>query len=368
MVGVNWNDNVNLSNTNALDDFIVIPSLGITTSYPISQRNLLYLDITIGYDRYLYHPEWSSFDLNSSSGTGLSFDIDVKDVTINLHDWISYVEGLGQNSAVASTAVATVANTASYGTFQNTAGLSGTWDLNQVKLTLGYDHQNILATSEQFSQIDHSSEMLTARAGLQVHPEVTVGLESTASFTAYEKNVLNNNDAYTVGPYLDFRPGAFFTCTVRGGYSTYQFQNTSATLQTASQDSWYAGLTITHQPTEFVSYGLSAGRETQLGVESDLVQDWYVRPNVTWSVIKGLDLVTTLSYEHGTQGVGSVGSLPGSANDTFDFYSGGLNLKHAFTSQLALSLNYRLTVRASNMSNEAYTQNLVGLQLTYHPK
>ena len=55
-LGLDWNDNINLAQTNVMDDYIVKPAVGITASYPFSQRNLLYLDFSIGYDRYLLHP------------------------------------------------------------------------------------------------------------------------------------------------------------------------------------------------------------------------------------------------------------------------------------------------------------------------
>ena len=359
-LGLDWNDNVNLAQTDALDDYIVKPAVGITASYPFSQRNLLYLDFSIGYDRYLLHPELSTFDLNSASRTGLSFDIAIKDVTLSLHDWMSYSQDASQS--------ATVANTPSYGTFQNTAGFSTTWDLNQVTLSAGIDHENVIATSDQYSDVNHSSEMLFARAGLQVHPKVTAGLESTASFTSYEQDALNNSDVYTVGPYVEFRPGAYFKLTVRGGYSINQFQNTSASIQTSSQNSWYGSVNITHQPTDFLSYSLEVGREVQSSAQSDLVEDWYVRPAITWKVIKGLDVITSISYEHGDQGVGSVGSLPGSPNGAFDWYTGELILQHPITSRFTLGLDYRLTVRSSGTPNDGYTQNMVGLQLTYHLK
>jgi hypothetical protein len=374
-MGFEWNDNVNLSQTNLLDDYIVKPAVGIKASYPFTQRNVLFLDVSVGYDRYLKHANFSSFDLNSSSGTGLSFDIGIKDVTINLHDWMSYV----QDSAVNGT----VANTAIYGTFQNTAGLSGTWDLNQVTLSLGYDHQNIIATSSQYDYINHAAEMLSARASFQVHPKVTVGLESTAAFTTYEQTVLNNNDAYTIGAFTELRPGAYFKVTARAGFATYQFQNSSTTnnviiinpgqgnipigtrVQTSDQNSWYANLNISHQPRDSISYLLDTGHEVQLGTQSDLVEDWYVRPSITWNIIKDLTFNTSLFYEHGNQGVGNI---TGNLTDTFDWYGGELNLEHPLTSWLSLGLNYRLTLRSSSTPNDGYTQNLVGLQLTYHPK
>jgi hypothetical protein len=357
-LGFDWNDNVNLSQTNAWQDYIIKPAVGITASYPFSQRNLLYLDFSIGYDRYLEHPQLSTFDLNSTSKTGLSFDIGIKDVTTSLHDWISYSQDGSQN--------ATVANTPSYGTFNNTAGLSSAWDLNQVTLSAGYDHENVIATSSQFDDINHASEMLFARAALQVHPKVTTGLETSANFTAYDQRALNNNDAYSVGPYVEFIPDDFFTMTIRGGYSINQFQNTSTNIQTANQDSWYGSVNISHQPTDFISYSLAVGREVQSSAQSDLVEDWYVRPTITWKIIRGFDFNTSFSYEHGNQGVGSVGSLPGSPNGKFDWCNFEFSLQHPLTSRLTLGLNYRMTLRTSDTPNDGYTQNMVGLLITYH--
>lgn len=375
-LGLQYNDNINLANTNRLDDVIVTPAVGITASYPLSKQNLLFLDVSLGYNWYVQHSRFSTFSLNSSSGTGLSFDFVIKDFTFDLHDWINYTEGAGQYGAggnagggfVGNTANGSVANTANYGTLQNTAGLKGTWDLNQINLSLGYDHQNIISTSSQFDNMTHSSEMVFARAGLQVHPKVSVGLETTAALTTYQQSLLNDNNAYTLGPYIEFKPDKFLTITARGGYETYQFQNTSSAIQTGSQDGWYAGVSITHQPTDFLKYSLDAGREVQLGSVSDLLEDWYVRPNVTWTVIKDLTITTFFFYEHGNQGVGSTGNLPGYANGTFDWYGGGVSLQHALTARLALSLAYQCTQRSANGANNGYTQNLIALQLTYHPK
>jgi hypothetical protein len=361
-LGVDWNDNIRTSNTNAESDYIVKPAVGVNVSYPFSQRNLLMVDLSVGYQWYLQHSSLSSFDLNSSTGTGLSLDLGIKDVTLNFHDWVRYSQDASQSP--------NVANTGTYGTFNNTAGLSATWDLNQVTLSAGYDHLNELSTSGQYNNINHASDMLFARAGLQVHPQVTLGLESTATFTRYDKsgtsnNALNDNNAYTVGPYVTFESDQYLSLTARGGISTYQFQQTSASLQTADQNSWYAGVTLAHQPRESINYSIDAGRELSLGTQSDLTQDWYVRPRITWNFIRDWSFNTYFSYQHGKQGTGNVF---GNFSETYDWYSAGAALRHALTSRISVALNYRLTIRSSSIDNNGYTQNLVGLQLTYHPQ
>lgn len=359
-----WNDNVHLSENNPVDDYILTPGVGINSTYPLTEQNVLFLDVTIGYERYLKHPNLSAFTINSTSRTGISFDIGIKTVTLNVHDWFSYTQDAAQSSAVANTQSGT------YGTFQNTAGLSATWDLNQVTLSAGYDHQNVLATSAQYDYTSHSSELFFIRAGAQVHPEVLIGLETTATLTSYTKDQLNNNDAYTVGPYVTFKPGNYFQMTARGGYSTYQFQQTSQFIRTSSQNTWYADLNVTHQALDWMTYGLDAGHETVLGVQSDLTEDWYVRPNVTWMIIKNLNIMTGFFWEHGEQGLGSTGSVSGGQTETehYDWYGGNLSLNHDLTSRLNVGLDYRLTVRSSDLADRGYTQNLVGLRLTYQFK
>lgn len=361
-LGLQYNDNVNLSRTNVLDDYIVTPSLGINSSYQLTERNVLNVNLTAGYSRYLLHPNLSTFNLNSSSGTGISFDLGIEDFTINLHDWISYV--------VDPATTGTVANTDQYGTFNNTVGFAVTWDLNQVTLSAGYDHGNTFATSGKFNQVDQGSESVFFRAGFQVHPQVTVGLETTGSFTYYSQNDLNNNVAYTVGPYVTFHPDQALSITARGGYSSYLFRQSSTNIQTADQYSWYADLGITHQPVDFLSYSLNVGRELALGTTSDLVETWYVRPSVNWQVIKDWTFTTSGFYEHGDQGVGSTGTLAGATttNGTYDWYGGDLSLGHVLTDRLSVSLDYRLTFRTSGTPDDGYTQNLVGIQITYHPK
>ena len=366
-----YNDNINLTQTNEESDFIVEPAVRLTTSYPLTQENLLFLDFTIGYSKYISHSELDTLDLNSQSGSGFSFDIGVKDVKINLHDRFSYTQDSAQN--------AQVANTGSYGTFQNAAGLSAVWDLNDVTLTGGYDHQTVFATSSQFSQDNQSSELLTSQLEFKVHPRITAGLEATASFTSYDQNQLNNNSSYSFGVNADIRPDEAFRIQPRVGYTIYDFQQTSTNIQTSNLGSWYADLNISHDITKTISYAIDAGHEVSLGVESDATEDWYARPSITWKIIKDWQFETGFFYDHGTEGQGSTyGPLRLNDSQTYDWYGGSLTVSHPLSKRFDLALNYRITKRSadstttfvgfgSGTTSGGYLQNLVELTLTYHP-
>jgi hypothetical protein len=350
---LDWNDNVYLSKNNPEDDYIIRPTVGIDASYPLTDKNLLRLDVTLGYAWYLNHHDLSTLYL--ASGSQLSFDIFVEDLLINLHDSFSYI----QNSATEPA----VSGTGDYGTFQNTAGLSGTWDLNDVTLTLGYDHQIVLATSSQFStNINHAAELLVGRVGFNLHPGVTVGVEGTGTFTTYDQAALNNSTGWSGGVYGEWKPDAFLSVKPRFGYTVIYFQQTSPFIPASDQDAWYADLTISHQPTKYLTYSFSAGHELRLGIESDTVEDTYVRPSLTWNVIKNVSIGTSFNYENGTQGGGQLATTFG---QNYSYFGAGLNVGYSPVKRLNVSLNYNLTIRSADVPTGEYAQNIVGLTFNY---
>ncbi|HTY86131.1 MAG TPA: hypothetical protein VMB80_01590, partial [Candidatus Acidoferrum sp.] len=152
-LGLDWNDNINIVKTNALEDFILRPRMEVDASYPISEYNLMTLNVGAGYDKYLDHDSYSTWYLQS--GSQLSFDIYVKDFWFNIHDRVDYVQDTSQQP--------TLSGTATYATVNNTAGLSVTWDLNKATASTGYDHQNVISTTSQYNSENHASDMVFAR-------------------------------------------------------------------------------------------------------------------------------------------------------------------------------------------------------------
>ena len=373
-LALDYNDNVTLSKRDAQSDFILEPLLDLTGSYPVTQHNLLFFSGGVGWDEYLEHSQYSALRLDA--GSELSIDMYIKDFWINIHDRMSSIEDPGAEAAVAGTA--------QYGTFMNSAGLTTIWDLEDVVLTLGYDHQNTLATTGQFSYLNRSAESPTARVGFHFDPQLSAGIEGSASFTTYDQAVLNNNQDYSAGLYADWKAGPYLDIQPRAGYVLYQFQHTSQSgfviyespsgqliavpvnqsIRTSDLNTWYADLTLSHQASKLVTYGLSAGHEIRPGIESDVIEDSYIRPNITWMIIKNVSLNTSLFYEHGSQGEGNVS---GNFAETYDWYGGSLAASYSPVKKLVVSLNYRLTFRSSDIPDRDYAQNIVGIKLAYQP-
>jgi hypothetical protein len=349
---MDWNDNINVVSSGQQEDFILRPMLGLSASYPLTYRNVLRLNTTIGYDIYLEHPNYSG--VRVFSGSVLSFDTYIKDFWINVHDRFQYTRDSAGEAAVAATGY--------YGGLDNFAGVSVTWDLEDVVTTLSYDHENYISSSSQFDYLNRASELLVSRAGFRFHPTLTAGLEGTGSFTTYDQAVLlNNSIGYSAGVYGDWHPGHYTEVQLHGGYTEYFFEQTSPVLPAVDQNAWYVGLTANQDITEAISYSISAGHELRIGIQADSVEDWYVRPGINWKFMKDISFNTSCGYEHGQQ---LLASQPASS-ETYDWFWVGLGASYGLTKNLRAGLTYRVTERYSDVADRGYSQNIVGLQLNY---
>src|SRR5206468_1313888 len=98
--------------------------------------------------------------------------------------------------------------------------LSATWDLRDVVLNAGYDHESFISSTSVNDYLNRSSELLVARAGFRFNPAltagleasgsfVTSGLEASGSFVTYDQKVLNDSQGYSLGLYGDLRIGHY---------------------------------------------------------------------------------------------------------------------------------------------------------------
>jgi hypothetical protein len=353
-VSLQWNDNISVSDQGSRDDVILRPSSQFDGSYPLTAWNQFRVKVGVGYEKYFKHDEYSRLYLES--GSELSFDAYVKDWWINVHDRFQYTHDPGKNPGVAGVS--------RYGGLDNKAGLTGTWDLQDVVATFGYDHQNYFSSSSSYKYMDRASELLSARGGFKLRPRLTAGLEGTGSFTAYDEPVLNDSQGYSAGGYLEWQPGEVLRAELHAGYAAYYFDQTSRVVKATDQDSWYVGLSISHAVTDWMTYSLGAGHELRLGVQADTIEASNARLNFQWQLVKDLSLNTAFSYEHGQQGQGQAALV----DETYDHFGASLGVSRNLTRRLSLAFSYRFTLRASGAASREYAQNLLELQATYQFK
>ena len=141
--------------------------------WPISENNSLFFSTGIGYTTYLTTTDRDHLDITPDSN--LTFRMYVGDFVIDFHDRFSITEDIQQNP--------TVSGTGNFNQIENTAGTTVDWDLNDLVLTFGYDHDLVTYPNSDFEASDRSSDLFNAQAAFEVNPSTTAGLQAGGGLT-----------------------------------------------------------------------------------------------------------------------------------------------------------------------------------------
>lgn len=379
-LGVEYNDNVNLAEdasavfpsavgpilitTEQQSDFIIRPQVNINALWPITQLNTLKFDIGIAYAFYMDHSDYNTNGILVTPGSQLAFDIFVGDFRINIHDRFSVEQD--------PVAEISLSNVADYGRFQNTAGISVLWDLNAAVVTLGYDHYNFVSTTDVFDYLDRNAEMFNGSIAFTPNSTMSVGLEGAYVDTYYDQNVLNDSQTYSAGAFLETQLTSFVKLRVAGGYQHIDFDNTGLVNDPSNLEDYYANALLSHRVNSVLTHSISAGHETQLGINSNYVTLNYVRHNANWNILYHTLLSTELFYEDADDsGGGFVVPVPGVpflnpfVAEHMHRYGGALSLGYQLTPHVTLGFRYQYTQKDSDQLLRDYSQNRVSVDGTY---
>ena len=316
----------------------------------MTQLNTLKLDLGLGYSFYLDHSNANTNGVLIQPGSQLAFDIFIQDFRINLHDRFSL-----QQDPVAQLQLSNVVD---YGRFENTAGVSVLWDLNKAVLTFGYDHYNYVSTTDTFSYLDRNAEELSFSAYFALTSTTGGGIETSAVYNYYDQGVLNDSVTYSIGPFVETQITNYLKLRVAAGYQFINFDGGGTVSDSSDSNDFYANILLSHRINAAITQTISAGHESQLGVNSNFVALNYVRHTATWNIINRVLLATELFYEDGDDSGGIF-------SEHIQRYGGALTLGYQLTPHVTLGLRYQYTQKQSDQPLRDYKQNRVSFDGTY---
>ena len=354
-LGVEYNDNINLAEVNTQEDVIIRPQVNVNAIWPVTQLNTLRLDLGLGYAFYIDHSNADTSGVLISPGSQLAFDIFIGDFRINFHERPSL-----QQDPIAELALSNVVD---YGRFENTVGVSVLWDLNKAVVTLGYDHYTYISTTSMFNYLNRNAEELSGNVDVAVSSTTNVGLESYAVFNYYDQNVLNDSIDYAIGAFAETQLTNYLKVRVAGGYQWISFNNGGVVSTGPFHDSgklsdYYANILVSHRINPAIVQSLSAGHESQLGVNSNYITLNYIRHTVSWNIIRNTLLSTEFFYEDADESGGFI-------REHLHRFGGAIAVGYQLTPHITLGLRYQYTQKDSNVPLRDYTQNRVSLDGTY---
>lgn len=357
---VSYNDNINIAPSGfEQDDLIIRPTANLGVLWQVTEYNRLSLDVSVGYAKYINHPENDRVTLAPGSLSDISYDFSISSFRLNLHDRFAYT----QDPLAYGTGA--VSGQADLGRIRNSAGMSAMLPVKDGSVSAGYDHVNYLFLTPGFENSDYSSEIVFARYTYQWNPTLQVGVEVSGGMTDYSQAFRSDNRNYTVGPHMDWMINSAFRLEARTGLSGYDLINVGGLGDVSAPLSFYASLELSHRVNQRITQTLSLGQDTSqgVGISSNFLETMYARHSATFNVFNHVSFSTQLFVEHSSDSSEGTGVF---LSESYTRYGGGFTLGYQLMERLAASLSYLHTEKTSNIGIFDFSQNSVTLGMSYH--
>ena len=368
-------DNVD-STQNGKADVIFAPQVGINATWAMTKLNTLQFRAGLGYMYYVNHPNLNRQTTTITPDSALTFNVYAGDVKISFHDQF----GLQQET----TSQGTLSGLAQIERFTNTAGFSVLWDTNDVIWNFGYDHFNFISlggansssgAAASYSQLDHSTDQISASIATKIGPSVIAGIEGTVSYSDYPKQTASNFTSITTGPYVEVQLTKYTHMFLSGGFKGYysganapgSVSVGTAAAQPATGDptGFYANLSLVHKMNRYYSDQLTMSHADDVEGLSGHTQSNSVRYTGTWLMNRKMSLSTSLFYEDVRVLSGSALSGSGGVASNFNRFGGSLSTSYPLTERVGVSFGYQYLKKQAVRATESYTQNSVTFSLGY---
>lgn len=372
-----YTDNVRNTSSPREEDYIQRPQLNIGALLPFTDSSRLTFGVGVGYSDYFRNNDLDRFHIAPDSE--LAYEFTVKDVAITLFDQFDYsydVESVGEVSGVAQ-----------FPRYQNSVGFRAAWAPSEWSYQCGYSHNNFITvrgSSEDtdFTYLDRSAEQVFGRVSYSFAAATRVGVEVSGGVTDYSNPYQADNRNLSAGPFFNWQVTEAVAATLRGGVVNYDFDATALStnppvrpaIPARSLSSYYSGIGITHQLTEFIRHGISFDRSIRAGVNrgANYTENISVGYNIGWKTTDRLDLGLVVSYGHGVEPQTQVPDdgiiIPDELrlqDETFDTYRARLSASYQIVERIRATLMYSHSRRISTGGNRNYFVNRVSIGLGY---
>ena len=352
-LGVDYNDNVGLSENDRKNDVIFRPRLNVDAAWQVSRLNTIRLGLGLSYAKYVNNPKLDTQALLLDPGSQFAFDVYVGEhLRLNIHDRIL----ISQNPIDE----ATLSNVQRFARIQNSAGVTAFVRFPELDFALGYDHFSYNTLSSDFNFLDRTEEQFFLRARRRVSDALGAGVETSAALINYSENVHNSGTSWTAGAFVDATVSEYTTLRISGGYQEMDFDDNGAIRNQRGFHSWYANLAAAQRLSQYLSHTLTAGREARLGLDVNFADYVFARYNATWT----MNATMTWNFDAFVEDANEAGTGAPTAEHAFR-WGAGAALAWRVADRTTLGFRYQYVNKDSDLLLRSYYQNVASVNLNY---
>ncbi len=347
------NDNINLSAHGRAADISINPHGAVGFVYPITEIQLLELNLDMGYQWYLFHTSVSQFSIDPKTRIDYRLRL-VHPIEARVYDSFSIVTDPTSRPDISGPEGELI----NFDLLNETIGILFNWEPNTTwRFSAGYSYGISRSLTSDFDELDVNTHTFSVGAYYRVSPRLTVGVAASYGLNYYSTNYSATAQSYTIGPNFIFRPSQFISVNGAVGYTTMTFGQSGFygdTSQPGANVS--AQLNITHKINRLMSEDFNLSNGLLLGLENNYNQILSMQYGLSARFSAGLTLRTSITY-NALQSSGPQGENAGQ----YLFYIG---TGRQITRLWSTSIGYSFALKDSSLPDNNYVQNRLTLDIT----
>lgn len=343
-----FNDNINLSEHGKVSDFYLGPLVGVGLFYPISHRNILSMDLGVGYRWYVENSNLSTVHITPD--THVDYRFWLKDVQVNVHDDFRVQIDPTSRPELSG-------GVFNYRRFINNAGIDfGGQPWESWSWTAGYNHTLDRTLNNEFKSLDRNAHTFNGGLYHVWSPRWTTGIYGAYTINDYVLRIQNNNTGWSIGPTVVWKPTEFLVFDGSVMHTRYDYSTTGSIADISD----FQGVTFQagarHTINSRMHHALRLRRSLELGLASNFTDAYALQYELNARVTGAVSLTGTFVYQHF-----SVSGTGGEDGDQMIFQLGSY---FKLSPRCTLGLSYVLGLKNSALADRDYTQNRVTVELT----
>lgn len=363
--GIEYDDNINSSETDELDDVILQPGLSFGLKWQISESQEFDLNLGFEYWYYTDNNDRNDFDTQFllTPETEVSFRVLVGDMVFRAYDKLTYSFDATDATVVdPETGDIIDSNPDEFTRWTNTFGLQSEWFIGEYAFSTQLSRQDEWSPDDEYEYIDNYEHKLALNVERDYAANFTAGVGTSYRDKNYDKDVNADAEIFSIGPYMDWKITEVIGlyAGVAWNHADYDdaLANTGAFEDDTSYEDFTGTVRLSHVLNDVFNHQIEAYRALEDSDTSSYDELEGIRYSASYTLNSRIRLEGDVAYEE-------VDSSGGLLNDDYDRWNTGLATELVLGPRLNCRIGYRYIDKDSDVEGRSYERNRFRILFEY---
>jgi len=356
--GIEYNDNINTSEIDPLESWILQPGISFGLKWQINEYNEL--DANIGAEYWYYLNENGLNDFSNQLGltpnSEVSFRVLIGDVAFRIYDRLQYSFDSADSVLLNPDGSIEDSDPAAFTRFRNVLGLQSEWFIGETIFSAQLSREDVYSPEDIFEYVNRYEHKAALNIERALAANFTVGLGTSYSTIDFDLDVNNGGDIFTIGPWFEWKVTELIGLYAGIAHNTYDFDSGALTDNPlffgdeSELEDYTWTVRLSHVANEVFNHQL----EWYQAISVSNTANFNTLEGVRYSFAYNVTPRIRLDGAAGWEGNESSGGL---LNDDFDRWVYGLSTEVVLGPKLTADIGYRYIDKSSSAAFQSYEQN-----------